>query len=864
MFPGDTCLEPKLCGRGKILAFIKEAKSQFNSSMGNTPVPSKPGIGRGNFLAQISKQKELQATRGWIPNETHREIEIKPPQCDNLENKFEDLVINDSLPLVTRGECGEQINVMTNYIKLQVDPAKSVYEYFVKFEPDIDFSAFRFKLINQNFKSRKGIKCYDGGTQLYLPEVLTKDELIVNTTHPNDNSPVRIIVTLKKKMTLKECGALYNILFKNCAKVLKFARLGRETYDFRQSYHIPQHKLEVWPGYVTSVQESDGGLLLSCDIKHRVLRSETAYEVLTTISKLNPQNFRAATAKELLGQCVLTRYNNNLYRIDDIDWNQTPLSTFKLSSGNEISFLEYYKTQYNIDIKDLKQPLLLSKEKRKGKVDVTQLICLVPEICHMTGLTDKMRNDFHVMKDIATYTRITPIQRNYSFKKFMNNIKSNEHAQEMLAEWGLTIADEPLEITARILPTENLHVGNKISVPVPDNKAWGNILKNQGLLRSVDLKNWVLIYTRKDSLLANKFQQAVKRISVGLGMDVLEPKMVPLQNDRIQSYLEGLKHNVNCETQLVVCLCPTARTDRYSAIKKFCCREVPVQSQVVNCSTINRENRMIPVVQNIVIQINNKLGGASWTLRIPLKNCMICGIDTFHQRGSNSVGAFVASIDAEYTRWFSRTCIQQPHQELLDGLVCCFIAGLKKYLTLNHTLPDRIVIFRDGVGDGMLSYVQNHEIQQFLDACRLVGKDYKPKLSFVVVSKRINTKFYKLLVGNINCVDDNGGTLENPNSGAIVDHTITKRNLYDFFIVAQHVTCGTATPSHYIVLYDTSDLKPDHMQRLTYKFCHMYFNWAGTVRVPAPCLYAHKLAYLVGLNLKGPASEVLEDKLFYL
>lgn len=65
---------------------------------------------------------------------------------------------------------------------------------------------------------------------------------------------------------------------------------------------------------------------------------------------------------------------------------------------------------------------------------------------------------------------------------------------------------------------------------------------------------------------------------------------------------------------------------------------------------------------------------------------MICGIDTFHQRGSNSVGAFVASIDAEYTRWFSRTCIQQPHQELLDGLVCCFIAGLKKYLTVSHSI----------------------------------------------------------------------------------------------------------------------------------------------------------------------------------
>ena len=28
---------------------------------------------------------------------------------------------------------------------------------------------------------------------------------------------------------------------------------------------------------------------------------------------------------------------------------------------------------------------------------------------------------------------------------------------------------------------------------------------------------------------------------------------------------------------------------------------------------------------------------------------------------------------------------------------------------------------------------------------------------------------------------------------------------------------------------------------------HMYFNWPGTVRVPAPCQYAHKLAYQVDI-----------------
>lgn len=97
-----------------------------------------------------------------------------------------------------------------------------------------------------------------------------------------------------------------------------------------------------------------------------------------------------------------------------------------------------------------------------------------------------------------------------------------------------------------------------------------------------------------------------------------------------------------------------------------------------------------------------------------------------------------------------------------------------------------------------------------------------------------------------------------------MDHTITRRNYYDFFLVSQHVRQGTATPSHYIVVYDTSGLDADKMQRLAYKFCHLYYNWPGTIRVPAPCQYAHKLAYLVGQCVKGMPDERLEDKLYYL
>ena len=63
---------------------------------------------------------------------------------------------------------------------------------------------------------------------------------------------------------------------------------------------------------------------------------------------------------------------------------------------------------------------------------------------------------------------------------------------------------------------------------------------------------------------------------------------------------------------------------------------------------------------------------------------------------------------------------------------------------------------------------------------------------------------------------------------------------------------GTVNPTSYNVVRDTSGLKPEHLQKLTYKLTHLYYNWPGTVRVPAPCQYAHKLAFLVSIEVTLP------------
>lgn len=67
------------------------------------------------------------------------------------------------------------------------------------------------------------------------------------------------------------------------------------------------------------------------------------------------------TAQEvLIGLSVLTRYNNKMYRIDEILFEENPQSTFDCQ-GQTMQFIEYYKKQYNIEIKNKTQPLLVNR-----------------------------------------------------------------------------------------------------------------------------------------------------------------------------------------------------------------------------------------------------------------------------------------------------------------------------------------------------------------------------------------------------------------------------------------------------------------------------------------------------------------------
>lgn len=160
---------------------------------------------------------------------------------------------------------------------------------------------------------------------------------------------------------------------------------------------------------------------------------------------------------------MLTRYNNKTYRVDDIIFDQNPSSVFAHHHYGDIAYVDYYKKQYDITVRDLKQPLLLSRKSLRisGEPEKREVCFLMlPELCCLTGLEDKMRKNYTVMKDLATFTKLSPYQRVLSYKKYIDNVNNTPEAKAVLSQWGLAIDSDPTKVTARLIDEQRIIFGN--------------------------------------------------------------------------------------------------------------------------------------------------------------------------------------------------------------------------------------------------------------------------------------------------------------------------------------------------------------------------------------------------------------------
>ncbi|KAJ8121163.1 hypothetical protein ONZ43_g2317 [Nemania bipapillata] len=259
------------------------------------------------------------------------------------------------------------------------------------------------------------------------------------------------------------------------------------------------------------------------------------------------------------------------------------------------------------------------------------------------------------------------------------------------------------------------------------------------------------------------------------------------------------------------------------------------------------------------MKFNLKLGGRNHvldTLKLGVvgqKKTMVVGIDVTHPAPGSlskvpSVAGIVASVDECLGQWPAEIRIQAAGQEMVADLEDMFKSRLRLWETGNNkTLPENILVYRDGVSEGQYDDVVRQELSALRNACMKkypapATKAGKPHITIVIVGKRHNTRFFPTKQED---ADDRG----NPKNGTVVDRGITEARNWDFFLQSHTAVQGTARPAHYYVVYDqifkntktARGLEPaaDALENLTHNMCYLFGRATKAVSICPPVYYAH-------------------------
>lgn len=801
-----------------------------------TPQPSVAnGAANGTSLGR-------GATRGFRLPSRIKALEFTRPQGQEWQGK--------------KGTSGTAFKCKANYYRVNTQKEWNLLQYRVDVSPDLDDLKRKKFLVNQHRESKLGAYIFDG-TVLFTHQRFTTDGSNVELVSKDKEDVIyKVTISLVGELTPYDHYFLqfFNILLKKCFQELKLEEMNRNYFDPKAKVELPEWKLELWPGYITTMRQHEHNVLLCCETTSKIIRTDTVYDQLKAGAR-----DRDRVTKVLLGAIVLTRYNNKTYRIDEIAWDKKPTDTFPKKDGSEISYLQYYKERYQAPIKDANQPLIMSMPKRsERRAGQEGPVYLVPELCYMTGLSDEQRANFKLMKALGDHTRQAPEPRMTTLMKFSKRMHDTKGITDEFARWKLSLEQNLEEFQARTLAPEQILNGKAPVSYQLENADWGSAFRNFKLFNSAGgCKKWILICAERDVQESREFAKATIKSAIGMGYPMADPKECPpLKNNRTIDYLEIVKKAADMQPQLIMIVIPNNKGDVYHAIKKYLCVDCPVPSQVITATLLKKGKGMMSVATKVAIQIAAKLGAEPWGVKIPMKNTMVVGYDSYHDSSQKglAVGAVVATMNSDLTRFSSSTTLHRNNDELISQMKACFTNAIVRYKKANgQALPQRILVYRDGLGEGQLDYALNTEIVSMQEVMRMQGLD-NVQFAYIIVSKRINARFFQMT----------GNRAMNPPSGSVVDDVVTLPERHDFFLVSQSVRQGTVNPTSYNIIKNTTQLKPDHIQLLTYKLCHLYYNWPGTVRVPAVCQYAHKLAFLVGSSIHKRPSTELEELLYYL
>lgn len=201
-----------------------------------------------------------------------------------------------------QGKSGHPINLSCNYFKLLTTPTWRIYQYRVDFLPDIESRRVRCGILSQ-FKDYLGGYIFDG-TKAFTNAKIREEHMHFNAvSRKEEEIEINIKYVGLISMTEWQAVQVLNLILRRSIEGLKLQLVGRNFYDAVAKVNVRDFNIQLWPGYITSIRQHEQDILMCTEISHKVMRTDTCYDILRKCSQ-ESRDFQEAFKRQVIGEFV--------------------------------------------------------------------------------------------------------------------------------------------------------------------------------------------------------------------------------------------------------------------------------------------------------------------------------------------------------------------------------------------------------------------------------------------------------------------------------------------------------------------------------------------------------------------------------
>jgi len=774
------------------------------------------------------------------------------------------------------------------------EESKQVQQYAIHYEPIIaeDNYPLKRKIIRQLTADLKGYfeRYAQAGDTIFVFSKDAKDKVSLETKIDE----VLYKVTFDKTANKVNCRNINkktrdNIKIKSFIEnIIKNIFMANDHmvrfdngafFDYNSAVNLGNNGTKIWSGFSTAVTITESGLYLRLNDKNKLITGKTVYDKMEELRRRNSnirseESMRAIT-DYLKGKVVIAGYGNfRAYRIGEISFDRTVNNTdFEIEKDGKkqkITIKDYYKQQYNINIKFEDQPLLIEEIPRNRRDDENKVVrYLIPELCYLTGideLNDKDRAEIIAKSKFQPTQKVKKIENGFSYLKNPNKKRVKKKGKEVelrspneiRMEWGINIDENFVEVEAQCIPIPLLEFGDKKEAPQMRNGRFKQLRDFNPI--HFNKRNCMLITFDNLTNLAKNDCNQMEIAGRHLGVKFELPKLEEIHNKHEEKLLDDLrKINYNDGKVMAIVVLDRFTKNLYPTIKNFLYTQGGLTSQFMlhdeNPKGGRKKQNMSyysAVLNQMVVKSKGELFRINFTEKISKMPSMILGIDsTMTKEGKKFV--LSASFNRNFNKFYTDFKIDKENESALEYLIK---SALDHFSNVNNkNLPGRVIIYRQGGNEKQTEKMMKFELPKILKAFDEYKDNYKPKLSIFGVNKKTDLKFFER---------SNDGYRNIP-AGTVIDKNVVSPDVFEFYLQCPEVDKGTGSPVHFLCLYNNNDdLTINDFEEITYQQSYYYWNWPGPIRIPAALKYAEVANTFCGKNIKGSIRDNLKDSPYFI